>query len=238
MYFIMKIIFSILFFVFMSSLICVGEEPAYGEFPEPAQVQFMKDGRNMKLIKDFYYIDKDGVFWIAPKGTVIDGASIPRFAWTIIGSPYAGLYRDAAIIHDFACDDQSRDWEEVHKAFYYGMRRNGVNKFKAGIMYACVYTFGPRWKREPKEFIAEVHPLVYFIHSKVAFELGFHHFPLCSNVFNFAQHDYLSKMQMLVEIEFPEKDFRYYSLKTKRMLDSVEQQAKDKLKKTSFKSFY
>src|SRR5689334_17241904 len=46
-------------------------------------------GRPMTLLADFSYLQPDGRAWLAPKGSVIDGASIPQCLWGVpgIGSP-------------------------------------------------------------------------------------------------------------------------------------------------------
>jgi hypothetical protein len=101
----------------------------------------------MKLLQNMQYIDPTCVTWDAPKGSVVDGASIPRFAWSIIGGPFEGKYRNASVIHDVACDLKQKPWESVHEVFYNGMIASGVNSVTAKIMYAAVYHFGPRWPR-------------------------------------------------------------------------------------------
>jgi hypothetical protein len=83
--------------------------------------------------------------WIAPANSVVDGASIPQWAWSIIGGPFEGKYRDASVIHDVACDEKKAHWQDVHLTFYNAMLTNGVEIVKAKIMYAAVYYFGPRW---------------------------------------------------------------------------------------------
>lgn len=104
----------------------------------------------MRLLKSLAYIDPIEVEWIAPKGWVVDGASIPKFAWSIIGGPFEGKYRDASVIHDVACDQKIRPWEDVHEVFHFAMLCSGVTPLKAHIMYAAVYHFGPRWERKLK----------------------------------------------------------------------------------------
>jgi Protein of unknown function (DUF1353) len=42
--------------------------------------------------------DPDGQKWTAPGGSVVDGASIPRALWTIVGSAYTGDYRRASVL--------------------------------------------------------------------------------------------------------------------------------------------
>lgn len=104
-----------------------------------------KEGRKMKLAEPFAFIEKSGERWDAPKGSIVDGASIPKIAWSIIGGPFEGKYRNASVIHDVACNDKDRTWQSVHKVFYDAMLASGVDISKAKIMYAAVYHFGPRW---------------------------------------------------------------------------------------------
>ncbi|MDA7950170.1 MAG: DUF1353 domain-containing protein [Pirellulaceae bacterium] len=107
--------------------------------------RWMADGRRMELLNHVSYVDKEGTVWHAPAGTIFDGASIPRFFWWIIGSPYVGLYREAAVVHDVYCVLEERHWRDVHKMFYDLMIDSGVHKIRAYIMWLAVYFFGPRW---------------------------------------------------------------------------------------------
>ncbi len=117
----------------------------YGHFIGVVRAQLDPDGRNMTLIEPFAYIDPNGTRWEAPARSVTDGASIPRFAWSIIGGPFEGKYRNAAVIHDVACVARNRPWRSVHRAFYFAMLAGGVTPVQAKVMYAAVYHFGPRW---------------------------------------------------------------------------------------------
>lgn len=116
-----------------------------GKYSANAQVEFGPDGRFVTLLQDLTYIDPSGVQWLAPKGWKVDGASIPKIAWSIIGGPFEGKYRDASIIHDVACDKREKPWNSVHEVFYYAMLTSGVDITTAKIMYAAVFHFGPRW---------------------------------------------------------------------------------------------
>ncbi len=101
----------------------------------------------MKLRKDFSFIDKKGVTWVAPAGSIVDGASIPRFLWSLVGSPFAGKYRRASVLHDVACQERTRPWKKVHKMFYQAMLADKTPKKKAKQMYRAVKLFGPRWDK-------------------------------------------------------------------------------------------
>jgi hypothetical protein len=117
----------------------------WGKFVGKVQSEWMGDGRKMRLLDDFAFIDPNGLEWKAPRGSVVDGASIPRFAWSFIGGPFEGPYRDASVIHDVACEEQRRTWEVVHLAFYYALLASGVDRLTANLMYLAVYYRGPRW---------------------------------------------------------------------------------------------
>ena len=102
----------------------------------------------MRLLSPLAYFDPTGVEWNAPSGWVVDGASIPQVAWSFIGGPFEGKYRNASVIHDVGCDQKNRPWEAVHEVFYSAMLTSGVETWRAKIMYAAVYHFGPRRPRQ------------------------------------------------------------------------------------------
>ncbi len=122
------------------------EAQSFGSFQSTPKTEWLEK-RDMRLLEDFTYIDVDGELWVAPKGAIVNGASIPQAFWTIMGGPFTGNYRDASIIHDVACDERKRPWNLVHLRFYHGMRASGVGVVRAKIMYAAVYHFGPRWEQ-------------------------------------------------------------------------------------------
>lgn len=104
------------------------------------------DHREMQLAEEFEYIDPSGNSWKVPKDAIIDGASIPKLFWQIIGPPFVGSYREASVVHDYYCKKKNKPWKEVHRMFYYASLANGVPKAKANLMYAAVYSGGPRWE--------------------------------------------------------------------------------------------
>lgn len=120
----------------------------FGSFIGSVVAKWNDDGRTMTLLEPFSYVDPLGIRWDAPAGVSVDGASIPTFAWSIIGGPFEGKYRNASVIHDVACVEKKRSWDKVHHAFYTGMLASGVSSMKAKVMYAAVYHFGPRWPEQ------------------------------------------------------------------------------------------
>jgi hypothetical protein len=138
---------SALFFVLALLSACAAADN-FGSYVGRVVVAWNEDGRTMTLLEPFAYVDPRGVRWEAPPGTRIDGASIPQFAWSIIGGPFEGKYRAPSIVHDVACEEKKHDWQDVHRMFLDGMLAAGVDSRIASIMYAAVYHFGPRWPRE------------------------------------------------------------------------------------------
>jgi hypothetical protein len=121
------------------------EAQQYGRFLGQVVAEWNRDGRTMTLVQDFAYVDPSGVRWDAPRGSQVDGASIPPGAWSFIGGPFEGKYREASVIHDVACVNRARPWQEVHLVFYWAMLANGVAPSRAKIMYWAVDHFGPKW---------------------------------------------------------------------------------------------
>ncbi len=100
----------------------------------------------MTLESELRYTDPEGVVWIAPAGSVVDGASIPRYLWSIMGGPFEGKYRDASVLHDVAYGHRNRPWQDCDRMFYNAMRCGGVSAVEAKTMYYALYKFGHHWK--------------------------------------------------------------------------------------------
>lgn len=114
----------------------------------PPKIILLDDGRKAKLIEPISYHQRDGTQWPVPADANLDGASIPRPLWSIIGGPFEGKYRNASIVHDRYCDTEERSWQDTHRMFYDAMRCSGVDSVKARVMFYAVYRFGPRWEVE------------------------------------------------------------------------------------------
>lgn len=115
-----------------------------GYYDGPVRAEWRRGGRRMTIVADVAFISSDGSKWAVPAGAVIDGASIPRLLWPIVGSPYTGLYRDASVIHDYYCSVRSRPSHDVHAMFHEAML-SGVAHRQARLMYLAVVYAGPSW---------------------------------------------------------------------------------------------
>jgi hypothetical protein len=131
-------------------------EADFGRFEGEVVAAWDADGRNMTLREDFAYVDSQGRRWLAPTGSEVNGATIPRLFWTVIGGPFEGKYRNASVLHDVGCVEMQQSWEDVHRMFYEACRCGGVDEAQAKVMYYAVYHFGPRWQRIVENVIKHV----------------------------------------------------------------------------------
>ena len=100
----------------------------------------------MTLLRELRYTDPKGIVWIAPAGSVVDGASIPRPLWSFMGGPFEGKYRNASVLHDVSYDKKGRPPQECDRMFYDAMRCSGVGAVEAKTMYYALLRFGYHWK--------------------------------------------------------------------------------------------
>lgn len=109
--------------------------------------------RKMRLLEDFAFTDPDGLTWLVPSGYVVDGASIPKALWALVGSPYTGDYRRASIVHDKACNDAAGDItarKAADRMFYHASRAGGcsceeANKLFLGVRIGALGDVVPLW---------------------------------------------------------------------------------------------
>ena len=128
---------------------CMSAHTVFAEFSGDPIMQWVSENgeedRKMRILEEFSFTDADKVVWLVPKNWEVDGASIPKFFWNKLGSPFVGNFRRASVVHDYYCDVETRPWQEVHRMFYDASLVGGVSKIKAKLMYAAVYYGGPRW---------------------------------------------------------------------------------------------
>ncbi len=114
----------------------------WGYYSGPIETRWENDGRSMTLLNELRYTDPKGVVWIAPPGSKVDGASIPRSLWSLMGGPFEGKYRNASVLHDVSYDQHIRPWQECDRMFYNAMRCSGVSAIEAKTMFYALYRFG------------------------------------------------------------------------------------------------
>ena len=117
----------------------------HGEFSgEPQAIWLTEDGtddRKMRILKDFFFKDPSSRKWPAPIDSTVDGASIPRALWTIVGSPFTGDYRRASVVHDVACVEGGGDNKKRRAAdrmFFHACRAGGCSIWQSIVLYLGV----------------------------------------------------------------------------------------------------
>ena len=116
----------------------------FGHFSGPVVAQWLP-GWGMLLSEPLTFTDTRGAEYTAPRSLLLDGASIPRFLWGIVGCPFTGEYRTASVVHDHMCVVKRNDWRFTHYLFWQMCRACGVGRVKSWILWAGVRFFGPRW---------------------------------------------------------------------------------------------
>lgn len=116
-----------------------------GEYSGRVKAEWLIHTREMRLLEDFAFKGPDCRVWAVPKGAIVDGASIPKIFWSLIGGPFDGPYRDGSVVHDYYCKIRTAPSDQVHEMFYHALLANGVSTNKAALMYYAVSWFGPQW---------------------------------------------------------------------------------------------
>ena len=117
---------------------------SHGEFSGDPRTYWVTEAgsdRHMRLLEEFWFRDPDGRVWRTPSDYWIDGASIPRALWTLVGSPYTGDYRRASVVHDKACDEAVGDptaRRAADRMFYHACRAGGCAVIEATLLYIGV----------------------------------------------------------------------------------------------------
>ncbi len=117
----------------------------HGRYVGVLRLESMSGGRLMRLTEPFSYVDLAGQQWHVPRRGVVDGASIPRVFWSVIGGPWDGPYREASVIHDWYCAVRVMPWKQTHRMFYDAMRTSNVPEAQARLMFLAVRYAGPTW---------------------------------------------------------------------------------------------
>ena len=60
----------------------------WGHYDGEPVTKWNPDGRTMTLLTELRYTDPHGEVWVAPIGSVVDGASMPRYLWSVMGGPF------------------------------------------------------------------------------------------------------------------------------------------------------
>ena len=105
-----------------------------GRFLGKVAVEWLDDDpfiARMRLLEDFVFQDALGRTWMADKGSVIDGRSLPLVFRDWFGLPFEGPYRKTALIYDHYCQTMSEPWRGVQQRPGVRMTRVGAQRHGA-----------------------------------------------------------------------------------------------------------
>jgi len=124
--------------------------PLYGRFHGKVVTEWLDssgEDRRMRLHQDtdLSFETPTGELIPALPSLEFDGASLPVWAWPLIGSPFTGKYRKAAVIHDTLCFVKDRTPRECHYLMRTMCRSLGVGRFRSFLIYSALLIGGSKW---------------------------------------------------------------------------------------------
>ena len=106
---------------------------------------------NLFILGNDKTVESLGYSVTVKKGFDFDGASIPKWLWSIYGSPLNGNYVVASLIHDGLYASQKLSKNLSDKVFLDVMKQSKVGYIKRTSMYLAVKLFGSKdWKEASK----------------------------------------------------------------------------------------
>lgn len=113
-------------------------------FTDPLILEQLPDGEHWRTTRHLEYHagaeDSQEVYTV-PEGFVTDGASIPQFAWGIVGHPL-GLYAAAAVLHDWLYRTAPVCRLRADELLLEAMAVLGVGWIRRRTIYRAVRWFG------------------------------------------------------------------------------------------------
>jgi len=115
-------------------------------FTNTVKAEWLEDSpRDMRILEDISFFDSNGVEWLTPYGAIINGSSIPRAFWSILGSPYVGNHRMASVPHDYGYQTREREKDVTDEMYYDALIFKGVPHIKAHAMLLALQSTGSTW---------------------------------------------------------------------------------------------
>ena len=139
-----------IFFVALSAGVFAADERDIdqGSFDGRVVVEWLDDPflPTMRLVEPFGFRQASGKAWTVPEGYVIKGRGMPPLFRHLIGQPFSGGYRKAAIIYDHATEDMRKPWDDAQRMFVEASISEGVAPSEAKAMYLLLRAQGSRWE--------------------------------------------------------------------------------------------
>ena len=107
---------------------------------------------NLFILSKDKTVESLGYSITVKKGFDFDGASIPKWLWSIYGSPLNGNYVVASLIHDGLYASQLVSKSLSDNIFLDVMKQSNVGYIKRTSMYLAVKMFGGKDWKEANEY--------------------------------------------------------------------------------------
>ena len=114
------------------------------------KVTIVKD--DVFILLEDVVVESLGYKIVVKAGFDFDGASIPKWLWSIYGSPLNGNYVVASLIHDGLYASQIVSKSLSDKIFLDLMKQSKVGYVKRTSMYLAVKMFGGKDWKEANEY--------------------------------------------------------------------------------------
>lgn len=101
----------------------------------------------LMLLADFGFRDRAGREWMAKRGAVLDGSSFAPLFEKLVGYPFAGEHRRAALLHDYFSQGLEQDWKAVRRMYYEALIAEGMSEQQAKSDYAVAMATSERWEQ-------------------------------------------------------------------------------------------
>jgi hypothetical protein len=119
----------------------------HGEFiGNDATVKSAGDGMSAEVVDGLRYKEQGGRSWTIPPGTVVESKCFPSVLLDRIGRPFVGSIRNASLLYNYFCLNQTRERSDVNRMFREAMLASGMEQREANVLYNAIERFGPGWK--------------------------------------------------------------------------------------------
>lgn len=134
----------IMFAVFSGLALAAGK----GRFQGKVIFEWVDDSpfiATMLLVNEFSFQQANGKSWVVPAQTTLDGRFAPPLFTQLMGHPFEGGFRKAAVVYDYVVKDMTQPWPETQRMFYEASIVEGVLPIEAKVMFMLMNAGGSRW---------------------------------------------------------------------------------------------
>jgi hypothetical protein len=101
---------------------------------------------SIRVVEDFGFRQATGKFWKVSRGEAFHGKGWPPLLCDLVGSPYEGKFRDAALVYESATQRRTEKWDEAQRMLFEASITEGVAPQDAKVMYLLLAVQGSRWE--------------------------------------------------------------------------------------------